>query len=105
MKLFTDEEIEKLLEKPRNPDNFVEVRTWMVVNWVLATGNRGATIIEVKIGDVDFKHKEISIRQQKNKKVATIPLSPTLETMLKKYIKADQLEVVSKIIDKYRYFD
>lgn len=25
--------------------------------------------------------------------------------MLKKYIKADQLEVVSKIIDKYRYFD
>ena len=87
MKLFTDEEIEKLLEKPRNPDNFVEVRTWMVVNWVLATGNRGATIIEVKIGDVDFKRKEISIRQQKNKKVATIPLSPTLETMLKKYIK------------------
>lgn len=25
--------------------------------------------------------------------------------MLKKYIKADQLEVVSKITDKYRYFD
>lgn len=25
--------------------------------------------------------------------------------MLKKYIKADQLEVVDKIIDKYNYFD
>ena len=87
IKLYSDEDVEKLLEKPRNPDNFVETRNWVIVNWVLATGNRGATIAEVKIGDVDFKTKEITLRHTKNKKAQTIPLSPALETILKKYIK------------------
>ena len=87
IKLFSDEDVEKLLERPRNPDNFVENRNWLIVNWVLATGNRGATIAEVKIKDIDFKTKEITLRHTKNKKAQTIPLSPTLETILKKYIK------------------
>ena len=87
IKLFSDEDVEKLLEKPRNPNNFVETRNWVIVNWVLATGNRGATIAEVRIKDVDFKTKEIVLRHTKNKKAQTIPLSPALETILKKYIK------------------
>ena len=87
IKLFSDEDVEKLLERPHNPDNFVETRNWMIVNWVLATGNRGATVVEVKIGDIDFKAKEIKLRHTKNKKAQTIPLSPTLETILKRYIK------------------
>lgn len=87
IKLFTDEDVEKLLERPRNSNNFVETRTWVIVNWVLATGNRGATVVNVMIGDIDFKTKEITLRHTKNKKAQSIPLSPTLETILKKYIK------------------
>ena len=30
---------------------------------------------------------------------------PSSQAMLKKYIKADQLEVVDKIVKKYNYFD
>ena len=59
IKLFTNEEIEALLEKPRKADSFATWRTWAIVNWVLATGNRAATICEVKIEDINFAHKNL----------------------------------------------
>ena len=86
-KLFTDKQLELLLEKPKKNDSFVNWRTWAVVNWVLATGNRAATICEVQIGDINFNYKEISLRHTKNKKAQNIPLSPYLETILKEYIR------------------
>ncbi|MGM9543603.1 MAG: tyrosine-type recombinase/integrase [Romboutsia timonensis] len=87
IKLFSDDDIETLLARPQNEDDFVECRTWAIVNWILATGNRGATVCEVKISDIDFKSKEIQLRHTKNKKAQIIPLSPTLESVIKKYIK------------------
>ena len=87
IKLFSDEELDALLEKPRKKDSFAEWRTWAIVNWVLATGNRAATICEVKITDVNFSKKEITLAHTKNKKAQYIPLSSSLETVLKEYIR------------------
>ena len=87
IKLFSDEDVEKLLERPRNPNNFVENRNWLLVNWILATGHRCATIAEIRVGDIDFKTREITMRHTKNKKAQTVPLSPALETIVKRYIK------------------
>jgi integrase/recombinase XerD len=87
LKLFTDEELELLLEKPRAKDSFTDWRTWAIVNWVIGTGNRAATICQVQIGDIDFKYKEITLQHTKNKKAQTIPLSPALETVIKEYIR------------------
>lgn len=86
-KMFTDDEIMLLLEKPKPNDSFTTWRTWAIVNWVLATGNRAATICEVKKADVDFAKKEIVLSHTKNKKAQTAPLSPALETTLKEYIR------------------
>lgn len=87
IKLFTDEELELLLEKPKRNDSFVIWRTWAIVNWVLATGNRAATICDVRINDINYSHKEISLRHTKNKKAQILPLSSSLETVLKEYIR------------------
>ena len=87
LKLFTDEEIEALLEKPKKYDGFTTWRTWAIVNWVLATGNRAATIVDVKISDIDIKTKEITLQHTKNKKAQIIPLSSSLETVLKEYLR------------------
>ena len=87
LKLFTDEELEALLLKPRKKDPFVDWRTYVIVNWVLATGNRAATICEVKISDINFSKKEIALSHTKNKKAQIIPLSSSLETVLKEYIR------------------
>jgi integrase/recombinase XerD len=87
IKLFTDEDIEKLLEKPRKNDSFANWRTWAIVNWVLGTGNRAATICDIKIGDVNYSKKEITLGHTKNKKAQIIPLSSSLETVLKEYVR------------------
>lgn len=86
-KAFEDDELELLLEKPRKNDSFVVWRTYAIVNWVLGTGNRAATICEVKISDINFSRKEITLAHTKNKKAQIIPLSSSLETVLKEYIK------------------
>jgi integrase/recombinase XerD len=87
VKLFTDDELERLLEKPNKNDSFLTWRTWVIVNWVLATGNRASTICDIRVGDIDFTSKEISLRHTKNKRSQIIPLSPSLEITLKEYIK------------------
>ncbi|MEE3481234.1 MAG: tyrosine-type recombinase/integrase [Lachnospiraceae bacterium] len=84
---YTDEELERLLEKPDRKASFVEWRTWAIVNWILGTGNRIETIVNIKIGDVHFGQDEILIRAQKNKKATAIPLAKSLKAALLLYIK------------------
>ena len=89
--VYTDEELQKLLAKPHSGENFAMWRTWAIINWILATGSRASTIINVKIGDVHFSRKEIVIREQKNKKPDIIPLSAKLSSVLKTYLKKTNL--------------
>lgn len=86
IKSFKAEDIELLLAKPRKSDDFGEWRTWAIVNWIMATGNRSATICEVKIEDVNFKTKMIFLRHTKNKQYQSVPLSTELSHQLKEYI-------------------
>lgn len=87
VEVYSEEELQKLLERPRDTDSFVDWRSWTIVNWILATGNRVSTIVNIKIGDIHFGRKEIVIREQKNKKTSVIPLSSKLSSVLKTYIK------------------
>lgn len=86
LKSFKEEQIKILLEKPRKYDSFGEWRSWAIVNWVMATGNRGSTICEVKLEDIDFKRKMITLRHTKNKQFQAVPLSTELSHQLKEYI-------------------
>lgn len=86
IKAFPEEDLLLILQRPTNLDDFVEWRNWMISNWILATGNRASTVCDLHIGDVDFKNREITLRHTKNKKSQVIPLSSTLETLLKEYI-------------------
>ena len=83
---YTEEEIERLLEEPKKNATFVEWRTWAIINWILGTGNRIETIVNIKIGDVHFGRAEIIIKEQKNKKATVIPLALALKNVLRKYI-------------------
>lgn len=86
LKAFKEEDIEKLLEKPRKSDTFGDWRGWAIVNWILATGNRSATVREVKIEDIDFKRRMIHLRHTKNKQYQSVPLSTELAHQLKEYM-------------------
>jgi integrase/recombinase XerD len=86
IKAFKEDDIKVLLEKPRKSDTFGEWRTWAIVNWIMATGNRSSTICEVKIEDVNFKTKMIHLRHTKNKQYQAVPLSSELAHQLKEYM-------------------
>lgn len=86
IKCFSDDDLALILQKPVKRNDFIEWRTWTIVNWVLATGNRLGTVVEIRLGDVDFKNREITLRHTKNKKAQTIPLSSRLASIIKEYI-------------------
>lgn len=83
---YTEEELSKLLIMPSGND-FVPWRSWAIINWILATGNRERTVCNIKIGDINFQEKEIVLLHTKNKKVQIIPMSSELVTVIKKYVR------------------
>lgn len=87
LKTYTEEEQGILVEKPRPRASFAEWRTWAIVNWILATGNRAATVCNVKMQDLSFSKREITLAHTKNNKAQIIPMSAALETALKEYIR------------------
>lgn len=84
---YSLEELERLLKKPKNAHDFVEWRDWAIINWVLGTGNRVNTIINVRLCDVDLHNGYIYIRQQKNKHANEIPMDSSLMAVVKEYIR------------------
>ncbi len=85
--VYTDDEIDKLLKKPSDDCSFKKYRDWVVVNYVLGTGNRVGTIINLKISDIDFEENMISINTQKSKRKTRIPIEDLkLRKILKDYI-------------------
>ena len=84
---YTDEEIRALIKKPTKYAGFVECRSWAVVNWILATGHRAATVCEIKLGDINYGKREIYVRQTKTNKAYITPLSNALTTVVKEYVR------------------
>ena len=87
VKFFTEEELEALIAKPPRKDDYVEWRTWCIVNVILATGARAQTICDMRIEDINFSTKEITYQHTKNKKAQKVPLSQSCETVLKEFMR------------------
>lgn len=85
---YTDYELEILLRKPKiNKTTFAEYRNWVIINYLLATGNRVATVCDLKIKDIDFGTGTIRLCRTKNRREQIIPISTTLKNILKEYLK------------------
>lgn len=84
---YTDAEVKLLLQKPDiKKCNFAEYRNWVIVNYMLGTGNRLSTITNIKIEDVDFESGNIVLRKVKNRRQYYIPLSKSLSHILNEYL-------------------
>lgn len=82
---YTAKELERLIKKPES-NNFVEWRTWAMINYFIATGNRVSTVVNVKIRDIDFSESLIKLSVVKNRKQQYIPMSSGLKQALKVYL-------------------
>lgn len=83
---YTDVELKKLLKRPRS-ELWNEWRCWAVVNTLLATGIRASTLINMRVGDIDFKQNIIFLKKLKNRKQQTLPLPTALKSVLQTYLK------------------
>lgn len=96
---YTEDELKKLLEKPdTNKCSFTEYKTWVFENYLLGTGNRISSALNLQICDIDFENMLITLRKTKNRKQQIIPLSVTLADILKEY-----LEVRGGELDDYLF--
>ena len=84
---YSDEEKLRLIARPANSASFVEWRTWAIVNWILATGNRASTVCSIRLGDINYRKREIIINKSKTNKALILPLSPALATVLTEYVR------------------
>lgn len=84
---YTDEELQRLLQKPDvDSCSFSTYKTWVFENYLLGTGNRISTALDVRIDDLNFQSGTITLRRTKNRRQQIIPLSHTLAQILQDYI-------------------
>ena len=84
---YTDGELRKLLKKPDvSKCDFTEYKMWAFVNYLIATGNRISSALNIKIGDLDFDSGTINITKTKNRKAQIIPMSAALSAVLREYL-------------------
>lgn len=84
---YTDEELKILLRKPNiNQCTFTEYKTWVYINYLLATGNRISTVINLQVKDLDFENLLIKLTTTKNKRQQIIPMAQSLKPILTEYL-------------------
>lgn len=85
---YTDAELRILLKKPDlKKSTFCNYRDWTIINFLLSTGIRSNSLINIKISEVDLDNNVVYINVTKNRKPLIIPLNITIQKILKEYLK------------------
>ena len=88
---YTNEELMKLLKKPNiNKCSFTEYKCWVMVNFLLSTGVRQNSLINIRICDLDFDNDVVHVNVTKNRKPLIIPLNKDIKKILQEYLKYRQ---------------
>lgn len=85
---YTDAELKRLLKKPQiRSCTFSEYRNWVIVNLLVNSGCRAATIRNIQIRDVNLSGGTITYRHTKNKSVQIVPLCSEMIAILREYMR------------------
>lgn len=83
---YSDEELACLLQKPEANCSFTEYRNWAIINFLLNSGCRAATVRNIQNRDVDLTARQIVYRHTKNGKIQTVPLCSMMVSILRDYM-------------------
>lgn len=84
---FSQSELIRISKKPKlRSDNFVEYRTWVMIQYLAATGNRIGSVLALDVGDIDFEEGSIKINRTKNNEPKLMPLIHDVRKILNEYI-------------------
>ncbi len=89
---FTKEEFDKIfiniVRDIKWVNDFLRKRNTAMIMTLVLTGIRREELLELKLSDIDWKNKKITIRDEtsKSKRTRTIPMSPDLRPFLEDYL-------------------
>jgi integrase/recombinase XerD len=85
---YTDTELKILLKKPNiKKAGFDDYRNWVIINYLLATGNRLSSILNIKMGDLNLDEDEVILRHTKNRTQQIVPIAGALKGILIEYLR------------------
>lgn len=85
---YTDKELKLLLKKPNvKTCGFTEYRNWVIVNLLLNSGCRAATVRTFLIKDVNLENQMITYRHTKNGKIQIVPLCSSIVPIMREYLR------------------
>lgn len=88
VEIYTDEELTVLLKKPNlKKCSFTEYETYVISNFLLSTGVRQRSLINIRVKDVDFKQNTLNLIHTKNRKPLLIPLNNSIMLILHEFLK------------------
>ena len=83
---YTDAELLVLLKRPPKNCSFCEYRNWVIVNFLMNSGCRSASIRNIQNRDVDLDARQVILRHNKNGKIQTVPLCSQMVSILREYM-------------------
>lgn len=90
---YTYGELKVLLKKPDlKKCSFTEYKSWVIINFLLSTGIRLNSLINIQIKDLDFDNDVVHINITKNRKPLIIPLNKVIKKVLLDYLNVRQHE-------------
>lgn len=96
---YTDDELQKMLKKPNLKHcSFTEYKAWVIVNFLLSTGVRQNSLINIKIKDVDLENSVVYVNTTKNRKPLIVPLNNDIACILKEYLKYRKAESIDEYL-------
>lgn len=85
--IYTDAELAILVKRPLvKKCTFAEYRNYVICCFLLGTGVRVASAVNIQIKDIDLNNEMIILKHTKNKKQQIIPISSSLSKVLIEYL-------------------
>ena len=97
---YTDEEMALLLKKPKT-NNWVEYRSWVMVNYFFATGQRLSSVLNIKVEHLDLGGCRVYLEHNKDKIKKWMPLSTATIKLLREYIEISGLQEQDYLFPEY----
>lgn len=90
---YSDEELKKLLRKPdMKKCSFIEYQCWVMSVFLFSTGVRQRSLMNIKVGDLDFDNNVVHVAVTKNRKPLLVPLNSSVVNILKEFLRHRQHE-------------
>lgn len=88
---YSEAELYELLRKPNiRKCRYTEYQCWVMSNFLFSTGVRQRSLMNIRIKDVDLDNSIVTVTVTKNRKPLIIPLSESMNSILREFLKYRQ---------------